>query len=61
MGLVPCCIPSTQKKAGTQKPLRRDWLGTPHHPLRCSLCPEHWMLVSPSFLGQPSESQVAHP
>lgn len=61
MGLVPCCTPSARKKAGTQKPLRRDWLGTPHSPLRCSLCPEHWMSVSPSFLGQPWESQVAHP
>lgn len=26
---------------------------TPHNPLRCLLCPEHLMLVSHSFLGQP--------
>ena len=32
---------------------------TPHNPLRCLLCPEHLMLVSHSFLGQPLESQVA--
>lgn len=32
---------------------------TPHNPLRCLLSPEHLMLVSHSFLGQPLESQVA--